>query len=95
MAKEEGIVVDWIVTDILWGWFYWVDITELWLKVRAKVAGKMKMYKIKLIPWDSVKVELSEYDPQQWRIVYRNAPTRKWGSRSWNKNPRRPGPNRR
>jgi len=39
--------------------------------VRAVCSWKMKQWKIKLLPWDKVKVILNETDVTQWRIVYR------------------------
>ncbi|MGY6171896.1 translation initiation factor IF-1 [Candidatus Mycoplasma pogonae] len=41
------------------------------LKILAHVSGKMKVYHIKIIPGDSVDVEISTYDLTKGRIVYR------------------------
>jgi translation initiation factor IF-1 len=38
----------------------------------AYVSGKMRMHKIRILPGDKVKVELSPYDKTRGRIVYRN-----------------------
>ena len=35
------------------------------------VAGKMRKYRIKILPGDQVKLEISPYDLTQGRIVYR------------------------
>lgn len=35
------------------------------------LAGKMRLYKIKVMPGDQVKVELTPYDQTKGRIVYR------------------------
>ena len=35
------------------------------------VAGKMRKYRIRIIPGDLVKLEISPYDLTQGRIVYR------------------------
>ena len=40
-------------------------------KIMAHLAGKMRMYKIKILPGDRVKVELSPYDLSKGRITYR------------------------
>jgi len=40
-------------------------------KIIAYLAGKLKMYKIKILPGDKVIVELSPYDERRGRIVYR------------------------
>jgi translation initiation factor IF-1 len=36
------------------------------------LAGKMRIYRIKILPGDKVTVELSPYDEKRGRIVYRN-----------------------
>ena len=35
------------------------------------IAGKMRRYRIKILPGDQVKLEISPYDLTQGRIVYR------------------------
>ena len=35
------------------------------------LAGKLRIYKIKILPGDKVIVEMSPYDPNRGRIVYR------------------------
>jgi len=35
------------------------------------LAGKLRMYRIKILPGDQVTVELSPYDSKRGRIVYR------------------------
>lgn len=40
--------------------------------VTAHVSGKMRMYYIKILPGDRVKVELTPYDLTKGRITYRN-----------------------
>jgi len=35
------------------------------------LAGKLRMFRIKVLPGDKVTVELSPYDPQKGRIIYR------------------------
>ena len=37
----------------------------------AHLGGKMKLYRIKVLPGDKVLVELSPYDESRGRIVYR------------------------
>ena len=39
--------------------------------VIGHLSGKMKMYKIRVLPGDSVTVELSPYDLERGRIVQR------------------------
>ena len=40
-------------------------------EVLATLKGKMKLYRIKVIPGDRVRVELSPYDEKRGWIVYR------------------------
>lgn len=40
-------------------------------EVLAHISGKIRIYRIKILPGDRVKVELSPYDPTRGRIVYR------------------------
>lgn len=39
--------------------------------VKCHVSGKMRMYNIRVLPGDEVKVELTPYNPKKGRIVYR------------------------
>ncbi|HKL17249.1 MAG TPA: translation initiation factor IF-1 [Patescibacteria group bacterium] len=39
--------------------------------IRAHLSGKMRMYRIKILPGDRVKLEISPYDLTKGRIVYR------------------------
>lgn len=40
-------------------------------EIIAHLSGKMRMYRIKVLPGDRVTVELSPYDKEKGRIVYR------------------------
>jgi translation initiation factor IF-1 len=52
--------------------------------IKAYVSGKMQKHLIRLIPWDTVTVELTPYDLTRGRITFRkpnaNAPVRTPGS---------------
>ena len=39
--------------------------------ILAHLAGKMRMHRIRLLPGDKVKVEMTPYDLTKGRIVYR------------------------
>jgi translation initiation factor IF-1 len=41
-------------------------------KVLAHVSGRMRMHFIRILPGDTVTVELSPYDLSRGRIVYRS-----------------------
>ena len=40
-------------------------------QILARLSGKMRMYRIRLMPGDKVKVEISQYDLTKGRITYR------------------------
>ena len=40
-------------------------------EVLAHVSGKLRMFKIKILPGDRVTVEMSPYDAKRGRIIYR------------------------
>jgi len=40
-------------------------------EVLATLAGKMRLYHIRVIPGDRVRVEMTPYDEKRGRIVYR------------------------
>jgi translation initiation factor IF-1 len=70
VAKEEGIVVEGTVTEPLKNAMFRVEL-ENGHKVLAHVSGKMRKYYIRILPGDTVTVELSPYDLTRGRITYR------------------------
>ena len=70
MAKEEAITVDAVVREALPNARFVVEL-ESGHKVNAYVSGKMRKHFIRILPGDSVTVELSPYDLTKGRIVYR------------------------
>lgn len=40
-------------------------------EIIAHLAGKLRLYRIKILPGDKVTVEMSHYDEKRGRIVYR------------------------
>jgi len=40
-------------------------------EILAHLAGKLRIYRIKVLPGDKVTVEMSPYDSKRGRIVYR------------------------
>jgi translation initiation factor IF-1 len=71
MAKEEGIEVEGLVTDVLPDRKYRVRL-ENGHMVLAYGAGKMSKFKIKVLQGDRVTLELSPYDLTRGRITYRH-----------------------
>ncbi len=39
--------------------------------INAHLAGKLRVHRIKVLPGDKVTVEVSDYDKEKGRIVYR------------------------
>ena len=40
-------------------------------EILCHLAGKLRMYRIKILPGDRVTVETSPYDPKRGRIIFR------------------------
>ena len=70
MPKEEKIEVTGKVLEALPNAMFRVEI-EGGHKVLAHISGKMRMFYIKILPGDKVKIELSPYDLSRGRIIYR------------------------
>ncbi|MBU4485199.1 translation initiation factor IF-1 [bacterium] len=71
MAKEEAIVVEGKVVETLPNAMFRVEL-ETGHRILAHVSGKMRMHFIKILPGDTVTIELSPYDLSKGRITYRN-----------------------
>jgi translation initiation factor IF-1 len=71
MAKEEPIKVEGTVLETLPNAMFKVEL-ENGHKVLAHISGKMRMHFIKILPGDTVTVELSPYDLSRGRITYRS-----------------------
>ena len=70
MAKEAAIEVYGEITDTLPNAMFRVKL-ENGHVVLAHVSGKMRMHYIKILPGDTVKLELSPYDLSRGRITFR------------------------
>ena len=70
MAKQKPIEVDGIILEALPNATFKVEL-ENGHEVLAHISGKMRMYYIKILPGDKVKLEMSPYDLTKGRIVYR------------------------
>ena len=69
MAKE-GIELEGVVLENLPNAFFRVKL-ENGYTVLAHISGKMRKYYIRILPGDTVKVELSAYDLTRGRITWR------------------------
>ena len=70
MAKDEGVQVEGTVVEPLPNAMFRVEL-ENGHRVLAHISGKMRMNFIKILPGDKVTVELSPYDLNRGRIIYR------------------------
>jgi len=70
MAKEEAIQVEGSVVEALANTQFRVELENGHL-VMAHVAGKMRKHFIRIVPGDRVVVEVSPYDLNRGRIVFR------------------------
>ena len=70
MAKKNAIKIDATVLEALPNAVFKVAL-ENGHEILAHVSGKMRMNFIRILPGDSVTVEVSPYDPNRGRIVYR------------------------
>ena len=71
MAKEEAIKVEGKVLETLPNAMFKVEL-ENKHQVLAHISGKMRMNFIKILPGDTVSLELSPYDLTRGRITYRS-----------------------
>lgn len=70
MANNDVIEVEGKVIDVLPRNEYRIEL-ENKLTVIARVSGKIRMNKIRILTGDTVTVELSPYDLTRGRITYR------------------------
>lgn len=70
MAKQASIEQDGTIVEALSNAMFRVEL-ENGHEVIAHISGKMRMFYIKILPGDRVKMEMSPYDLSKGRIVYR------------------------
>ena len=71
MAKEDVIEVEGTVVEALPNTNFKVEL-ENGHQILAHISGKLRMNYIKILPGDKVKVELSPYDLNRGRIIWRD-----------------------
>jgi len=69
-SSKDFIEVDGQVTELLPAASFKV-LLENGHEVLAHLSGKMRMYRIRIIPGDKVKVQMTPYDLTKGRITYR------------------------
>ena len=71
MAVEQKLEIDGEVTEALPNLLFRVKL-ENDHELLAHLAGKMRRFRIRVLPGDRVRVEVSPYDLNRARIVYRH-----------------------
>ena len=69
MSKNDVIETEGKVVDLIPGGKFKVELTGGHI-VEAHVSGKMRVNNIRILPGDTVVIELSPYDLTPGRIVY-------------------------
>ena len=70
MAKEEAIEVEGLVKEALPNAMFHVELKNKHT-ILAHMSGRMRQNHIKIVPGDTVKIEMSPYDLTKGRIIYR------------------------
>ena len=69
-ASKEFVQVDGVVKELLPSTTFRVELENGHI-VLGYLAGRLRMHRIRILPGDRVKVELTPYDLRRGRIVYR------------------------
>ena len=95
MAKDEGksVELEGTIHTVLPGTMFRVELENGHL-VLAHISGKMRKRFIRLVAGDKVKIEMSPYDTEKARIVYRIDPRRPGGPNPRARTPTKHGPSR-
>jgi translation initiation factor IF-1 len=76
--REEAVEVEGAVIEALPNTMFRVivdeDAQEEWQgkELLCTLSGKMRMYRIRVMPGDRVKVQVTPYDEERGRIVFRH-----------------------
>ena len=71
MSKSDMIEVEGTVAEVLPNTTFKVELPN-GHEVLAHISGKLRMNYIKILPGDSVKMEMSPYDLSKARITWRS-----------------------
>jgi len=69
-GEQKFIEAEGIVRQVLPNTMYRVEL-ENGALVLAQASGKMRKFRIRILPGDTVKLEISPYDLARGRITYR------------------------
>ena len=68
--KQDFIEMDGTILELLPATTFKVKLEDD-REILAYLSGKMRMHRIRLLPGDKVRLEISPYDLNKGRIVYR------------------------
>lgn len=71
MAKEDLVQIDGKITDLKGGGTYQI-LLDNGVAVSARLCGKMKKFKIRIVVGDRVTVAVSPYDTSHGLIMFRH-----------------------
>jgi len=71
MAKNDVTVKEGVVVEALPNTTFRIELNEDKRLILCTLAGKMRMYRIRVLPGDRVKIEMTPYDENKGRITYR------------------------
>ena len=75
MSKSDLLIALWEVVECSSNATFKVKIIAWnipkWMEVLCHISWKMRMYYIKILLWDPVKLEISPYSLDKWRITAR------------------------
>jgi translation initiation factor IF-1 len=71
MAHLGSIELDGVVKEVLPNTLFRVEV-EGGRLVLCHLSGKMRIHFIKILPGDRVRIEMTPYDKEKGRIVYRS-----------------------
>lgn len=71
MAKQQTITKEGVIVEALPNTTFKVELDDDHRIVLCTLSGKMRMYRIKVMPGDRVKLEFTPYDDNRARITYR------------------------
>lgn len=70
MAKQQTIQKDGVVVEALANARFRVELDNGRV-ILAHLAGRMRLHYIRILPGDKVQIELSPYDLEKGRIIFR------------------------
>lgn len=70
MSKEDVIRVEGVVKELLPNTMFRVELQN-GHRILAHISGRMRMHFIRILPGDKVTIEMTPYDLNKGRIVYR------------------------